>query len=353
MASHMGLSLSWKKEDIWSGRYEDLKDAVESLPPFQSYDDSKGSSGKIGVVGGCLEYTGAPYFAAMSAMRVGADLAHVFCALSAGPVIKALSPELIVHPYLPEAANMKAKDAVTTLEAADMVEAWFSRLDVLVVGPGLGRDPFVLATVTEIIARARKAGLPLIIDADGLYIVNQNLKLIKGYTSCILTPNANEFVRLQRAVNLCRGYAGADINEVGTPAETVQAMSAHLEGVTIVRKGKRDLVVNSGCTPLVVDWEGCPRRVGGQGDILAGTVAVFWAWTRAAVKAGRVPLLRTPDMQPAISAYAACAVVRRAQMYAFEKHRRAMGAGDVIAELGPVMQEVFPLYLPQELIEEE
>jgi hypothetical protein len=43
---------------------------------------------------------------------------------------------------------------------------------------------------------------------------------------------------------------------------------------------------------------------------LAGTVAVFWAWTRAAVKAGRVPLLRTPDMQPAISAYAACAIVR-------------------------------------------
>jgi hypothetical protein len=40
-------------------------------------------------------------------------------------------------------------------------------------------------------------------------------------------------------------------------------------------------------------------------------------------------------------------------MYAFEKHRRAMGAGDVIAELGPVIQEVFPLYLPQELIEEE
>ena len=51
----------------------------------------------------------------VAAMRVGADLAHVFCALSAGPVIKALSPELIVHPYLPEAANMKAKDAVTIL----------------------------------------------------------------------------------------------------------------------------------------------------------------------------------------------------------------------------------------------
>jgi hypothetical protein len=59
----MGLSLSWKKEDIWSGRSEDLKDTVESLPPFQSYDDSKGSSGKIGVVGGCLVSTQPPLIA--------------------------------------------------------------------------------------------------------------------------------------------------------------------------------------------------------------------------------------------------------------------------------------------------
>jgi hypothetical protein len=30
----------------------------------------KGQSGKVGVMGGCREYTGAPFFAAMSAMRV-------------------------------------------------------------------------------------------------------------------------------------------------------------------------------------------------------------------------------------------------------------------------------------------
>ena len=30
----------------------------------------KGLHGKVGVMGGCQAYTGAPYFAAMSAMRV-------------------------------------------------------------------------------------------------------------------------------------------------------------------------------------------------------------------------------------------------------------------------------------------
>lgn len=34
-------------------------------------DSYKGQSGKVGVMGGCREYTGAPYFAAMSALRVG------------------------------------------------------------------------------------------------------------------------------------------------------------------------------------------------------------------------------------------------------------------------------------------
>jgi ATP-dependent NAD(P)H-hydrate dehydratase len=49
----------------------------------------KGQAGKVGVLGGCREYTGAPFFAAMTALRVGADLSHCFCTRAAAPVIKA------------------------------------------------------------------------------------------------------------------------------------------------------------------------------------------------------------------------------------------------------------------------
>lgn len=34
--------------------------------------------------------------------QVGADLSHVFCTEGAASVIKGYSPELIVHPYLPD-----------------------------------------------------------------------------------------------------------------------------------------------------------------------------------------------------------------------------------------------------------
>lgn len=46
--------------------------------------------------GGSEDYTGAPYFASMSALRTGADLAFVFTAEEAAPALKAYSPELMV-----------------------------------------------------------------------------------------------------------------------------------------------------------------------------------------------------------------------------------------------------------------
>ena len=61
-----------------SPNYEKLRLLV---PDLDSSKFHKGQAGKIGVVGGCEEYTGAPYFAAMSALRMGADLAHVFLSL--------------------------------------------------------------------------------------------------------------------------------------------------------------------------------------------------------------------------------------------------------------------------------
>ncbi len=57
----------------------------------------KGNSGKLAVIGGSQEYTGAPYYAAISGLRSGSDLSHVICPLEASIPIKCYSPEIIVH----------------------------------------------------------------------------------------------------------------------------------------------------------------------------------------------------------------------------------------------------------------
>jgi NAD(P)H-hydrate repair Nnr-like enzyme with NAD(P)H-hydrate dehydratase domain len=58
----------------------------------------KGSSGRVGILGGNERYTGAPYYAGYSALKVGADLSYVFCAEEAAQPIKSYSPELMVAP---------------------------------------------------------------------------------------------------------------------------------------------------------------------------------------------------------------------------------------------------------------
>lgn len=80
----------------------------------------KGQYGRIGVVGGSAEYTGAPYFTGISALKTGADLVHVFCMREAAVVIKSYSPDLIVHPLL-DADN-----------AVELVAPWLERLHVVV-----------------------------------------------------------------------------------------------------------------------------------------------------------------------------------------------------------------------------
>ena len=73
-----------------------LRHARALVPPLGSARAGyKGQAGKVGVLGGCFEYTGAPFYAAMSALKVGADLSHVFCDEQAAVPIKAYSPELI------------------------------------------------------------------------------------------------------------------------------------------------------------------------------------------------------------------------------------------------------------------
>ncbi|MCH86387.1 ATP-dependent (S)-NAD(P)H-hydrate dehydratase, partial [Trifolium medium] len=156
---------------------------------------------KIAVIGGCREYTGAPYFAAISALKIGADLSHVFCTKDAAPVIKSYSPELIVHPVLEESYSVREEDKkIIASKVLAEVDKWLERFDCLVIGPGLGRDPFLLDCVSEIMRHARKSNIPIVIDGDGLFLVTNHLELVSGYALAVLTPNVNEYKRLVQKV---------------------------------------------------------------------------------------------------------------------------------------------------------
>lgn len=167
---------------------DDILPLVKNIVPPLTSKKHKGQDGRIGIIGGCQEYTGAPYFAAISALKVGADLSHVFCTKDAAIVIKSYSPELIVHPVL-DSPN-----------AVEEIEKWLPRLHSLVVGPGLGRDDKLLKNAKEVIEKSKARDIPIVIDADGLWLVAQQPSVIQGYQKGILTPNYMEFTRLYEAM---------------------------------------------------------------------------------------------------------------------------------------------------------
>lgn len=361
--------------------------AVEGIiPPFSSALH-KGHHGRIGVVGGCFEYTGAPFYAAMSALKAGVDLSHVFCTEDAAVPIKAYSPELIVHPVLrtsragtdapsraggraspsptcptcgrpaPAAGTVtgaapttnrmatSARDAarcavdrggaagaasgaaagtgagagapasagwvggdILTVTSADVeaamraVRPWLSRLDSLVVGPGLGRDANVLACARAILLEAKAMHLPIVVDADALWLVAQDVSVVMGNTNAVLTPNAVELARLWQATAAlggsprARGSGGAqptpltakagasphDEHTVSGSSPDAAILARRLGNVTVLCKGAADTVTDGTGTATTVDVAGSPRRCGGQGDVVAGVVGTFLAWAHSA-----------------------------------------------------------------------
>ncbi|KUF67692.1 ATP-dependent (S)-NAD(P)H-hydrate dehydratase [Phytophthora nicotianae] len=163
------------------------------IPPLAGHSH-KGQQGRVGVVGGSFEYTGAPYYAGISSLKTGADLCHLFCVEEAAVPIKSYSPELIVHPLLrSDAALARCEESQRSeilAEAVERIAQVLPRLDSLVIGPGLGRDASVQEIARKVIAKAREANLPLVLDGDALYLVSVDPDTVKGYRNAILTPNA-------------------------------------------------------------------------------------------------------------------------------------------------------------------
>lgn len=150
---------------------------------------------------------------------------------------------------------------------ADRIIALLPRLHVLVIGPGLGRDPLMHATCALVIRAARQRGMPLVLDADALLLVAKQPELVRGYGLAVLTPNVVEFARLGKALGVGEG-------------EGVEGLARELGGVVVLQKGGVDRIGGGGGEAGVmgVDLKGGRKRSGGQGDTLTGCVATFLAW---------------------------------------------------------------------------
>ena len=120
--------------------------------------------GRVAVIGGSEDYTGAPYFSAMASAKLGCDMvraspfaphpsqltgiqSHVICEPQAAQVIKTYSPNLMVHPLMRQSSHASTSDSASSI--AKTVIDMLPRLHVLVIGPGLGSDPLMQDTCAK------------------------------------------------------------------------------------------------------------------------------------------------------------------------------------------------------------
>lgn len=279
---------------------------IRAIIPPMTTEQHKGQSGRIGVIGGSREYTGAPYFAAMSCLRLGADLAHVFCSESAGTAIKGYSADLIVHPILDD------------IDALEQLKEWLPRLHAVVLGPGLGRDPKIMNLTVAILNFLKATEKLTVIDADGLFVVTKQPGILKEFKNLILTPNIIEYKRLIDAVT------GGEIDS--GPDESIDFLVQNFKDLTVVKKGPVDQVFNS--KYLCEVGGGSARRCGGQGDVLSGSIALFSYWAQ----------LANSDL--ILGAFSGCSFVRDLNLKVYHNKRRSMVTGDFIEKIGEVFEQI-------------
>ena len=181
-------------------------------------------------------------------------------------------------------------------------------IQAFVIGPGLGRSEATLSFAAQFLDRIAEQRHPVVVDGDALFLVSQRPDLVRGRRHFVLTPNGGEFARLITALDLQKGA-------------TCDQVARTLGGVTVFAKGRVDIVSNGDRTE---EFAGAasPRRVGGQGDILAGALGLFLAWA--------------PD-----DYFAACGAAselcRAASAEAFAKKGRATITSDIVDEIWNVL----------------
>ena len=222
----------------------------------------KGNNGRLLVIGGSKDYSGAPAIAGMAAIGAGADLVYVASPQNAAEAIKSTSPDLIVKSLEGDKLSLKHSDEILSL---------VDNVDSVLIGPGAGIDEDTSKLFNILVTKIKK---PIVLDADALKQVE--LSLIKNREDIILTPHIFEFKSFFKVENdLKLDIDSYDFSKVDENITEFQKIIRQIKG-TVVVKGKYDLIL-SGNKFKINKSGNAGMTVGGTGDALAGISASLLA----------------------------------------------------------------------------
>jgi NAD(P)H-hydrate epimerase len=241
-----------------------FKEDVEPFIKRLSVNSHKDNRGKLVVIGGSYQYTGAPILAGMGALKTGAGRVTVVLPKYINPLFSISEYSLIFnHVGDGKCFNDGVIPSITKI---------IKNGDAVVFGPGVTSSKAVSPLLVEVLNRA----VPLVLDADGLNLLAKNPNAIKNRdVPTILTPHPGEMKRLLAAFEL--DIECSRIDQAKTLANRTNSVVVLKGFRTVIASPTGRVVINSSGTAGLA--------TAGTGDVLAGVIGAFLAQGEEAFEA--------------------------------------------------------------------
>ncbi|GAA5481284.1 NAD(P)H-hydrate dehydratase [Haloferula sargassicola] len=217
-------------------------EAFPDLLPPRAHSFHKGDAGRVAVLAGSTNMSGAAVLSATGALRGGAGLVTLF-----------LDPDNRAAP----------RPEIMTRRVGSRIEAAFDeRADARVIGPGLGG--LTPPQRKSLLDRFADPATPLVLDADALNLLaaESATALLAGHH--LITPHPGEFARL--APDLAK-----------LPRLEAARRFTDRHPCTLLLKGARTVVCGPGGDLRINPTGHAGMATGGQGDVLAGVCGALAA----------------------------------------------------------------------------
>ena len=236
--------------------YNNVREILQPRHP----NTHKGTYGHLFILAGSPGKTGAATLAALGGLRVGTGLVTIGIPKSLNPIMEEKTTEAMTEP-LPETENTTL--GKVSIEAAKRIIS--ARKTALAIGPGISTAAETGEFFFEIL---RSSSLPMVVDADGITLLAQNLNILKKLKApLVLTPHPGEMSRL----------IGKTGDEIQKSRISVARDFSSMYNVYTVLKGART-VISTPDGRVFINPTGNPGMAsGGMGDVLTGVIGGFLA----------------------------------------------------------------------------
>ncbi len=224
-------------------------DTVKNILPKRLPDSNKGTFGRLLCICGSKNMPGAAFYCVAAASRSGVGL------------IESIIPEDIYAITASKISESLFYPISNDFEKAwDTINSLLPRATAVLVGCGMGWNKFTQKIVYKLV---RESKIPLIIDADGINVISENIDILKeAQSDIILTPHIKEMSRL----------LGEDTNYVLKNKFEVAKNFSKKYKLTLVLKDSKTVISDINGHLYLNSTGNESMAKGGTGDVLAGII---------------------------------------------------------------------------------